>query len=71
MYVVVALAWLLGTLAYPAHERPFAVGSSNGSAWNAALVFNGVDRLEGKPTPGQSTSTADPPGTPHPRSTLA
>ena len=50
----------------PAHERPFAVGSSNGSAWNAALVFNGVDRLEGKPTPGQSTTTADPPGTPPP-----
>ncbi len=66
MYLVVALAWLLGTLAYPAHQRPFAVGSSNGSAWNAALVFNGVDRLEGKPTPGQSTSTADPPGTPPP-----
>ena len=66
VYLVVALAWLLGTLAYPAHERPFAVGSSNGSAWNAALVFNGVDRLEGKPTPGQSTSTADPPGTPPP-----
>ncbi len=66
VYLLVALAWLLGTLAYPAHERPFAVGSSNGSAWNAALVFNGVDRLEGKPTPGQSTTTADPPGTPPP-----
>ena len=66
VYVVVALAWLLGTLAVPAHERPFAVGSTNGSAWNAALVFNGLDRLEGKPTPGQSTSTADPPGTPPP-----
>jgi 4-amino-4-deoxy-L-arabinose transferase-like glycosyltransferase len=66
VYVVVALAWLLATLAVPAHERPFAVGSTNGSAWNAALVFNGVDRLEGKPTPGQSTSTADPPGTPPP-----
>ena len=50
----------------PSHERPFAVGSTNGSAWNAALVFNGLDRLEGKPTPGQSTSTADPPGTPPP-----
>ena len=66
VYVVVALAWLLGTLAVPAHQRPFAVGSTNGSAWNAALVFNGLDRLEGKPTPGQSTSTADPPGTPPP-----
>ena len=50
---MVALAWLLGTLAVPAHERPFAVGSTNGSAWNAALVFNGIDRFEGKPTPGR------------------
>jgi 4-amino-4-deoxy-L-arabinose transferase-like glycosyltransferase len=25
-----------------------AVGSTNGSAWNAAFVFNGTDRLEGK-----------------------
>ena len=66
VYVAVALAWLLATLAFPARERPFAVGSTNGSAWNAALVFNGVDRLEGKPTPGQSTTTADPPGTPPP-----
>jgi 4-amino-4-deoxy-L-arabinose transferase-like glycosyltransferase len=66
LYVAVALAWLLATLAFPAGQRPFAVGSTNGSAWNAALVFNGVDRLEGKPTPGQSTSTADPPGTPPP-----
>jgi len=66
LYVAVALAWLLATLAFPASERPFAVGSTNGSAWNAALVFNGRDRLEGKPTPGQSTSVADPPGTPPP-----
>jgi 4-amino-4-deoxy-L-arabinose transferase-like glycosyltransferase len=68
LYVAVALAWLLATLAFPASERPFAVGSTNGSAWNAALVFNGLDRLEGKPTPGQRTSTADPPGTPPPSS---
>ena len=69
VYVVVALAWLLGTLAYPAHERPFAVGSSNGSAWNAALVFNGVDRLEGKPTPGRARAPPIPPAPPRPRST--
>ncbi len=48
VYVVVALAWLSATLLYPAHERPYAIGSTNGSAWNAAFVFNGTDRLAGK-----------------------
>ncbi len=48
VYVVVALAWLTGTLLFPAHERPYAIGSTNGSAWNAAFVFNGTDRLGGK-----------------------
>jgi 4-amino-4-deoxy-L-arabinose transferase-like glycosyltransferase len=48
VYVVVALAWLGATLLVPAHDRPYAIGSTNGSAWNAAFVFNGTDRLAGK-----------------------
>ncbi len=48
VYVVVALSWLTATLLVPAHDRPYAIGSTNGSAWNAAFVFNGTDRLEGK-----------------------
>ena len=48
VYVVVALAWLGATLLAPAHDRPYAIGSTNGSAWNAAFVFNGTDRLSGK-----------------------
>jgi len=53
VYVVVALAWLTATLLFPAHDRPYAIGSTNGSAWNAAFVFNGTDRLGGKsPEPG-------------------
>jgi 4-amino-4-deoxy-L-arabinose transferase-like glycosyltransferase len=48
VYVAVALSWLTATLLFPAHERPYAIGSSNGSAWNAAFVFNGTDRLGGK-----------------------
>ncbi len=52
VYVVVSLAWLVGTLLYPAHDRPYAYGSTNGSAWNAAFVFNGLDRLEGKAVEG-------------------
>ncbi len=40
--------WLGATLLFPAHERPYAIGSTNGSAWNAAFVFNGTERLSGK-----------------------
>jgi hypothetical protein len=50
--VAVALAWLTGTLLFPAHDRPWAYGSTNGSAWNSAFVFNGLDRLEGKSLEG-------------------
>ena len=56
MYVAVALAWLTATLVVPAHDRPFAIGSTNGSAWNAAFVFNGTDRLGGKSPEPQQTS---------------
>ncbi len=53
VYVAVALAWLTATLLFPAHDRPYAIGSTNGSAWNAAFVFNGSDRLGSKsPEPG-------------------
>jgi 4-amino-4-deoxy-L-arabinose transferase-like glycosyltransferase len=48
VYAVVALLWLSATLLFPAHERPYAIGSTNGSAWNAAFVFNGTERLSGK-----------------------
>jgi hypothetical protein len=53
--VVVALAWLGATLLVPAHDRPYAIGSTNGSAWNAAFVFNGTDRLGGKSREPQQT----------------
>jgi 4-amino-4-deoxy-L-arabinose transferase-like glycosyltransferase len=52
VYVAVSLAWLSATLLYPAHDRPYAYGSTNGSAWNSAFVFNGLDRLEGKSLEG-------------------
>jgi 4-amino-4-deoxy-L-arabinose transferase-like glycosyltransferase len=59
VYVVVALSWLGATLLFPAHERPWAIGSTNGSAWNAAFVFNGTERLTGKAAEvGQASSPA-------------
>jgi 4-amino-4-deoxy-L-arabinose transferase-like glycosyltransferase len=55
VYVVVALAWLTATLFVPAHSRPWAIGSTNGSAWNVTFVFNGTDRLGGKSPEPQTT----------------
>ena len=55
MYLVVALAWLSATLLVPAHDRPWAIGATNGSAWNAVFVFNGTDRLGGKSPEPQFT----------------
>lgn len=56
VYLAVALSWLTATLLFPAHERPFAIGSTNGSAWNAAFVFNGSDRLRGRAVEGTAPS---------------
>ncbi|HEY1775924.1 MAG TPA: glycosyltransferase family 39 protein [Solirubrobacteraceae bacterium] len=50
VFLVVALSWLTLTLAFPGSQRPFAIGSTNGSAWNAAFVFNGYDRIAGAAT---------------------
>ena len=76
VYLAIALSWLSATLLFAAHERPYAIGSTNGSAWNAAFVFNGTERLSGKTTEvgqslaplaqrpednGRSTLTATPP----------
>ncbi len=59
VYAIVALSWLGATLLFPSHERPYAIGSTNGSAWNAAFVFNGSERLSGKTVEvGQSATPA-------------
>jgi 4-amino-4-deoxy-L-arabinose transferase-like glycosyltransferase len=46
-FLAAALAWLVAVTAVPLHPRPWALGSTNGSPWNAALVYNGIDRLTG------------------------
>jgi 4-amino-4-deoxy-L-arabinose transferase-like glycosyltransferase len=50
VFVAVALSWLTLTLFFPASQRPYAIGSTNGSAWNATFVYNGYDRLFGAST---------------------
>ncbi|MEA2219092.1 MAG: hypothetical protein QOJ35_1718, partial [Solirubrobacteraceae bacterium] len=48
-FVVVALAWLVALPVLAGAQRPWAFGSTNGSAWNATFVYDGVDRLTGVP----------------------
>ncbi|TMK39321.1 MAG: hypothetical protein E6G56_11550 [Actinobacteria bacterium] len=55
--IAVSLSWLTATLLFAAHERPFAIGSTNGSAWNAAFVFNGYDRIA---KPARTDNAAEP-----------
>jgi 4-amino-4-deoxy-L-arabinose transferase-like glycosyltransferase len=56
--VVVGLGWLvvMGTLVPPS-ARPWAFGSTDGSAWHAALVYDGWDRLA-HATPGTAGAAA-------------
>jgi 4-amino-4-deoxy-L-arabinose transferase-like glycosyltransferase len=49
VFLVVALSWLTATSLAPSSARPWYIGSTNGSPWNATFVFNGVDRLLGPP----------------------
>jgi 4-amino-4-deoxy-L-arabinose transferase-like glycosyltransferase len=58
VFVLVALSWLLVTLAFS--PRPYAIGSTDGSAWNAAFVFNGWDRITGASTQPALTAALPP-----------
>jgi hypothetical protein len=46
--LVVALAWPLAVTLSPG-RHPWALGSTNGSVWDAMFVYNGVDRVLGQP----------------------
>jgi len=45
LFVAVALCWMVFVSLTPAPERPYAIGSTNGSIWNSVFVFDGWDRI--------------------------
>ncbi len=47
-FVAVALSWVGIASLTPASQRPFPIGSSNGSIWHVALVYDGLERLSGR-----------------------
>jgi 4-amino-4-deoxy-L-arabinose transferase-like glycosyltransferase len=57
--VVVAFAWIVPVALTPASQRPYPIGSTNGSIWNLVFVFNGVGRLNARPA---GTPDTLPPG---------
>jgi len=60
-FVVTALAWMTVVSLTPRHDRPYPLGSTDGSVWTAVFVFNGVDRVLGRAEPedfGEPTATS-------------
>ena len=44
-FVAVSLCWMVFVSLSPARDRPYAIGSTNGSVWNSVFVFDGWDRI--------------------------
>jgi 4-amino-4-deoxy-L-arabinose transferase-like glycosyltransferase len=57
-FCAVALAWLCAVSLLPGPSRPFALGSSNGSAWDAVFLYDGIDRLHASPALRSEPPTA-------------
>ncbi|MGI8803698.1 MAG: glycosyltransferase family 39 protein [Solirubrobacteraceae bacterium] len=52
-FSAVALSWLVAVSLLPAPDRPYPIGSTNGSVWNAVFVYNGSDRVTQPPHPSR------------------
>jgi 4-amino-4-deoxy-L-arabinose transferase-like glycosyltransferase len=45
VFAAVSLSWPIALSLTPAKDQPYALGSTDGTVWNAIFVFNGVGRL--------------------------
>ena len=59
-FVAVALSWTALASLTPAGQRPFPIGSRNGSIWHVTLVYNGLDRLSSHTAAGTIAGGAGP-----------
>jgi 4-amino-4-deoxy-L-arabinose transferase-like glycosyltransferase len=46
-FLAVALSWTAIASLTPTGQRPFPIGSANGSIWHVTLVYDGLNRLSG------------------------
>ncbi|HEY5389828.1 MAG TPA: glycosyltransferase family 39 protein [Solirubrobacteraceae bacterium] len=59
LFVAFSLAWMVFVSLSPARDRPWPIGSTNGSIWNSVFVWDGWDRLVKPAAPASfSTKTA-------------
>jgi hypothetical protein len=59
-FAVVAVSWLVALTLLGGPHRPFAFGSTNGSAWNATFVYDGLDRVTGGTARAHGIAGASP-----------
>ena len=60
-FVTIGLSWVVVASLTPLADRPYPIGSTNGSVWNVAFVYNGLNRAQA-PTTGPTVVPADPVG---------
>ena len=59
-FLVVALSWTAIASLTPTGQRPFPIGSANGSIWHVTLVYDGLDRLSSHGATGTAEGGAGP-----------
>jgi 4-amino-4-deoxy-L-arabinose transferase-like glycosyltransferase len=59
-FLAVALSWTAIASLTPISQRPFPIGSANGSIWHVTLVYNGLDRLSSHGATGTAEGGAGP-----------
>ncbi|MGH2832507.1 MAG: hypothetical protein ACRDK2_06995, partial [Solirubrobacteraceae bacterium] len=62
-FLIIALSWALIASLTPSGQRPFPIGSKNGSIWHTILIYDGLDRVSGHGVVGTGSGTpGDGPG---------
>jgi 4-amino-4-deoxy-L-arabinose transferase-like glycosyltransferase len=61
VFAVVALSWPTAVSLTSASDRPYPLGSSNGSVWSSIFVFDGLDRVGKTARVGHDASRGVPP----------
>jgi 4-amino-4-deoxy-L-arabinose transferase-like glycosyltransferase len=72
VFAAFALCWMTFVSLSPAHERPWPIGSTNGSIGNSVFVWDGWDRISTPAAPASfKTKQASLPAAPAPAAPLA
>ncbi len=59
-FIAVALSWTAIASLTPIGQRPFPVGSANGSIWHVTLIYDGLSRLSSEGATGTAEGGAGP-----------